>query len=597
MSTTERTESDDTRLRALLHECERAQASGDHRRGAEQAAEAVELAERLGHRALAAEALLSLGMHRFRLGENEACLSALHRALALFTELEDLRGQSSALNGMVMAYHELGLQEDAMAAATRSLEAAKESKDPLTLAWAYNRAGLGHAAVGNIEEGLASMEFALNLAAEAEDQPAVFSALNNLVDDLNILARKLLDEGRREEAQARIRRALELAPQAVDISLDTGNRHSTAIIMTGYGQALALDGQAEKALEMLGQAEELAQQQGYRPVLLEARHIRARLQLDRGETGEAIEQYRSVLDDAEAAHDGLIQSDAHWSLYRAHKERGEYREALAHHEAYYELEREQQSQLARTRARILSSHLELDRAQLEARRATLEAELERSRTRQLEAQARALRQETEALTRRADEDGLTGLWNRRYIEHELPRLLEDSGVRDEWVSIAFVDADHFKSVNDRFGHLVGDDVLRHLAEVLRANVRPTDVVARLGGEEFVVLLPGAGPGAAVDLGQRLCDAVRGADWSVMAATEPRSTDHVASDGAPNGVGLTVSVGVAACVPTAAAGPALDAAVATLLRRADAALYEAKRAGRDRVVLAEDEAGVGSGSSV
>ncbi|HLK44811.1 MAG TPA: diguanylate cyclase, partial [Acidimicrobiales bacterium] len=315
----------------------------------------------------------------------------------------------------------------------------------------------------------------------------------------------------------------------------------------------------------------LARAEGYRPVTLEVRHVRARLELARGDVRGAIEQYEGLLSDAESAHDALVTLDAHLALSRAHKQLGEFREALEHFERYHELEHEQQSQLARTRARMLSTHLELDRAQLEARRATLEVELERSRARELEAQAVALRRETETLTRRADEDGLTGLWNRRHVEHELPRMMREAAVRREPISVAFVDADHFKSINDRFGHMVGDDVLRQLADVLRSHVRPTDVVARLGGEEFVVLLPGAAADDAVVLGQRLCDAVRGVDWS---------------DTAP-GSRPTVSVGVAVATPVPMTPRELDREVAGLLERADGALYQAKRAGRDRVVLARE----------
>jgi diguanylate cyclase (GGDEF)-like protein len=148
-------------------------------------------------------------------------------------------------------------------------------------------------------------------------------------------------------------------------------------------------------------------------------------------------------------------------------------------------------------------------------------------------------------------------------------MMRDVAVRREPISVAFVDADHFKSINDQFGHMVGDDVLRHLADVLRSHVRPTDVVARLGGEEFVVLLPGAAADAAVVLGQRLCDAVRDANWSELAP----------------GSAPTVSVGIAVVTPVPMTSRELEAEVAALLERADGALYQAKRAGRDRVVLA------------
>jgi diguanylate cyclase (GGDEF)-like protein len=558
------------RLDELLAASEEARRMGEHASGARQAREAAGLAEELGLPALEAGAYSLLATHQFRLGENEASLGTLHRALALYTELDDSRGISHSLNGMVMAYHELGLQEEALECAARSLDAAKQSGDPVTLAWAYNRAGLGHGAVGNLSEGISSLEFAVELAREAGDEEAIFAALNNLVEDLNSLARNLLDSGEREHARERMSRALELGREALELARRSHNWHRVAIILLSHGSTLSLIGEHDRAREALEEAEDIAKTRGYRPVILSARYSKARLELDRGQLRRAISEFRALLGDVEAARDGLLLLDIHHVLYRAYKQLREFQEALEHHERYTAIEREQKSQQAQTRARILSAQLELDRAQLEARRATLEAEIERSRTRELEAQAVALRRQTEALTRRADEDTLTGLWNRRHVEQELPRLMREAAARGEPVSVVFVDADHFKSINDRFGHLVGDQVLRSLADVLRSHVRPTDVVARLGGEEFIVLLPGASDAAAVALGQRLCDAVRETDWGQM------TPGHVPS----------VSVGVAATMPPPATGRELERQVATLLGRADEALYAAKRAGRDRVVLAD-----------
>jgi diguanylate cyclase len=557
------------RLVRLLAASERSLTVGEHGPGRSEAREAVTLAELHGSAAAQADALMLLATHEMRLGEMESSLAALHRALTLFTELADLKRISAALNGMVMAYYNLGLQEEALEHASRSLEAAKQSGDPYTLAWAYNRAGLGHAAVGNIAEGIVSLEFALSLAREIGDEETIFAALNNLMEDLNALSRQLIDEGAQAEAQERIARALELGPEALEIARNSDSPYEEAIILLTYGQTLAIAGRHDEALAVIVEGEQRADRGGYRPLLIEARYKKARLELARGELEHAVEHYEALLTETDPGRDALVLVEIHLDLWRAYKSLGRYREALEHHEHFHELEREQQSQLAKTRARVLSTHLDLDRAQVEARRANLEAEIERSRTRELEAQALALREERELLTRRADQDGLTGLWNRRHVETELPRLIREASVRREPISVAYVDADHFKSINDRYGHLAGDDVLRRLADVLSANVRPTDVVARVGGEEFVVLLPGASPDSASVLGERLCDAVRDTTWEDIA----------------DGCTLTVSVGVATRPPHGLLTPDVERDVAELLGRADEALYSAKRAGRDQVVLA------------
>jgi diguanylate cyclase (GGDEF)-like protein len=131
------------------------------------------------------------------------------------------------------------------------------------------------------------------------------------------------------------------------------------------------------------------------------------------------------------------------------------------------------------------------------------------------------------------------------------------------VSVLVFDLDHFKSINDRFGHAVGDDTLRLFAATARANVRATDVLARLGGEEFVAILPGGSAEAAM-VGERLRAAFQ------AAAVEISSRK----------IGATVSIGVA----TAAAPAQID----PMLVHADMALYSAKKNGRNRVELAESD---------
>ncbi|APZ42406.1 diguanylate cyclase [Acidihalobacter ferrooxydans] len=163
------------------------------------------------------------------------------------------------------------------------------------------------------------------------------------------------------------------------------------------------------------------------------------------------------------------------------------------------------------------------------------------------------------LVRLAESDPLTGLANRRVFDQTLAR--EHTRLRRGCpaLSLALLDLDHFKRVNDRFGHAVGDRVLVRLAQVLCETARETDMPARLGGEEFGVLLPDTGLAAAEVFAERLREALHRADWPIPE--------------------VTASIGVAALC---------DASVSTesLYRAADQALYAAKGAGRDRVMLAD-----------
>jgi diguanylate cyclase len=166
----------------------------------------------------------------------------------------------------------------------------------------------------------------------------------------------------------------------------------------------------------------------------------------------------------------------------------------------------------------------------------------------------------------SDHDMLTGLLSRRPMEHLL--LAESQRQRrfGQRFALLSIDIDHFKRINDSCGHAAGDAVLQRVAEALRAGARDIDSVARMGGEEFCVLLPGADVAGADSVAMRLLETVRG-------------LHHPEIEGAP----VTISIGLAVMeAPTEA--------IQALQRRLDQALYSAKAAGRDRVERAAPAAG-------
>lgn len=156
-------------------------------------------------------------------------------------------------------------------------------------------------------------------------------------------------------------------------------------------------------------------------------------------------------------------------------------------------------------------------------------------------------------------DSLTGLANHRAFRDALAKRMSEARRHGGSVSILFCDLDHFKAVNDRFGHAAGDQLLQRVSEALRAAARTEDVVARYGGDEIALLLPGTGRFGALDLARRL-------------RTQVRSVDA--------GMGIDLTVGVAV-FPEDAAEPE------ALIARADAAMYAGKRLGGGRVVLASE----------
>jgi diguanylate cyclase (GGDEF)-like protein len=255
-------------------------------------------------------------------------------------------------------------------------------------------------------------------------------------------------------------------------------------------------------------------------------------------------------------------------------------EAVLEAEASYE----RVSQLERKRAELESARLELERktrdleeeasalaaANAEAVSLVLEKE---SSLEQMASAAHRAKEERDALQGKVFVDELTGLFNHRYFREQIK--FEDARARryGRTLSLVFVDLDHFKQVNDTYGHVVGDHVLQHVADLMQAQLRASDIPVRVGsepvpirygGEELVVILPETDLAGGVAIAER-----------IRVAAE---ADLFRAPGVEVPIRLTLSAGVACMRPQ-------DAEAWDVVRRADEALYRAKAGGRNRVEVA------------
>jgi len=174
-----------------------------------------------------------------------------------------------------------------------------------------------------------------------------------------------------------------------------------------------------------------------------------------------------------------------------------------------------------------------------------------------------LRNSVKASIEMAITDSLTGLYNRRYLETHLTHMIDHYVNRGKVLSVLAVDVDFFKSINDTHGHDAGDKVLQELAQRLRDHTRSIDLCCRIGGEEFIVVLPNTDVVTAEKIGERLRKAVASKSFTI---------------GPPPLVPVTISAGLATL-------SGLSDSLEKLLKRADSALYQAKREGRNRIVKA------------
>lgn len=258
-----------------------------------------------------------------------------------------------------------------------------------------------------------------------------------------------------------------------------------------------------------------------------------------GRHEEAVRRMQQLLAELGPDGPGQTQIRAHGAAYRAHKALGRHEQALRHFEAAEWMERQRTISQLQSQSRLFVTRSEVERARRDA---------QRQRARAAEFAQHAVR------------DPLTGIGNRRHLDQQFTGLVEEAERLQRPLAVALLDVDHFKQINDSHGHQMGDRVLVALAQLLAENVRSHDVLARMGGEEFVIVLPDMAHERAMEVCARLAERIRSHSWP---------------PGGPARV--TVSIGVAGCSAGQPADPV------ELLQRADEALYEAKRCGRDRVM--------------
>jgi diguanylate cyclase (GGDEF)-like protein len=276
------------------------------------------------------------------------------------------------------------------------------------------------------------------------------------------------------------------------------------------------------------------------------------MHLARGENSVARRLLAELLAEPATAETVSTSLRAYYGLYLAHRADGDAAEALRALEAYRRIETQRTLLQLKARSEIMVTRLEAD-------------ENERRGLEHAHGIVQAHESRTVALERMAHEDELTGLGNRRALDLNLPGMVAAALSAHKPLTVMVLDLDHFKQVNDEFGHAVGDKVLVQIARILGDQTRPSDLVNRTGGEEFVLVLPGMSQCDAFDMCERLRRRVSDFPWGTIASN----------------LTVTMSAGIACA-------PAYDAAM--LLERADLAMYLAKNAGRNRVAVAPAVAG-------
>ncbi|UBV43924.1 EAL domain-containing protein [Deinococcus taeanensis] len=463
------------------------------------------LAVQVQDRPLEARVLNGLGLGYDRTGQYSRALEAYLQSLRITQEIGDRTGSFRALNNLASLYSDTGNLTQALAFHEQALQIAEALREPVMLASSMTHLLLIHDRLGHPDDVLALAEEHLNLIQEV-GPPRWTSTAQECV------ASALLARGRAPEA-------LSVALVNLDAARARQDHEGTCRLATAGARALLALNRPDEAEPLLHESLTLSREVGSRPVEIRALE----------------------------------------SLAALHELRGEHQQALTVARQHFVLERQLHAHEVDARSHLLTAEIRLELL-------NREAEIERLRNVELARANQQLQETQQVLLHRATHDPLTGVSNRAHfhqVTHDTLSSLSDG----ELAALIFIDLDGFKRVNDTLGHPAGDNLLQQVARRLQGAVRSSDLVGRMGGDEFTVLLRRVTVRQDVTLvAQKLADAL----------AEPFTL------GGQN-VNLTASVGCAVAPDDGRDAEALQ-------QHADMAMYRVKRSGGNRVLHFESGMG-------
>ncbi|GAB4191056.1 MAG: hypothetical protein OHK0022_04430 [Roseiflexaceae bacterium] len=512
--------------RALAALGQLAHSQSDFQTAAEALSEANRLLGPLSDPDLRLLALEQLARTRYRQGDLVSTFRLTNELLPLAQQVENLRYEVHAYELMAMIYGSLGQQQISTTWFERTIALAR-------------RAGMAENAIN------AAHNIAYNEVVQGQEWLLLGEAQLGRTAFLRALEYWGSIPDTPEQHAVGLRRALRLGNQA--------RAH------------LGL-GQIEQARALVEQQRAVGERLGDRWVLAINQLLTGRVLHAQGDPVGAVEVLREALVAAEAVEVPEQIIEIHEALAAAYTDMGAHAAALAHFRRFYQIDARMKCMRFEQQVSFYAAQAEVEKARLEAEaartRSALLEQIVHERTHALEqqqAQLAEIERLHHQLREQAVRDQLTGLFNRRYLETTLEHELAEGRRGGHPVSIVMIDLDHFKQVNDLYGHAAGDQVLRTFGALAQSLLRSGDVACRYGGEEFMLVLPGVSVEAAGVQAEQIRDAM--AQTSIQVDGDPLFT--------------TISCGVA-CAPEH--GLTLDA----LLIAVDRALYAAKAAGRNCV---------------
>lgn len=444
-----------------------------------------------------------------------------------------------ALHGLGRTFVVFGELGSALEYCEKAMQLARECGEVRKFPKVLLTFGLIFAKTGQFERCIAINREAAESATILGDKRFLALALNNLADTLISWYLALREESGLFRVEL-LDEAVRHAQASIQVVQQTGIIRSELMVAETLAHALEQKGNYGAALTYLEETLQRLQGHGFVKEMLDIHMRKGALLFRLGRVQDGIDELLSTRLAALKLGNYPHLADLLKDLCEAQEAQGDFKAALASMREYHSVILKQRDYRAQISAQIYAAKMDLERAQKEV-------ESHKNRVSQLEDFNRSL-------TMQAHEDTLTGLPNRRALEESMLLRLQAPQV-----DFAFImcDIDFFKKVNDEYSHLIGDDVLRLIGTLIKDCLRSNDMAARIGGEEFALVLDHCNHLKLLEACNRIRRIVESFSW-----------DNVAQ-----GLHITMSFGVTLCT----SGDTLK----SLMERADSALYSAKRNGRNR----------------
>ncbi len=536
--------------------------------------------------------MLSLCHHILADQQSPEIMETAEQAARLFENLKDAQGAARAYNLIANIHHRQNRYTEAFTYYNKSLILRRESGDQSGVAGSLNNIALIYIDVAQYADALENLYQCLEIAEASGDKRSAAYALANI-------AKTLIEMGNPLEARGHVLRALKMnhgsgdrafdgtlfqdlgkleaelgerkasmrhLRHSLEIARQIGNRHDEGLAVFGLGWSLQHFKQYTRARKVLHEALEIITGTAERSTMAHVLQTLGENELKQEHYVPAIEYLVQALEIATEVQSQQLSAKIHQLLSQAYEHLGDLHRALNHFKEYDATWRHIYSQETSRRVEALLARAEIVRAQQDA-------EIQRQKSNELsrklsvveaadkqkEELLKKLALQAEMLEQLAREDGLTGIFNRRWLDIQITREFERARRFNHPLSIAILDLDNFKKVNDTFSHLVGDQVLRATAKLLREYCRSVDVIGRYGGEEFMIILVETSQEQARAICEKLCRGIEAYPWDSIL---------------PQLSGITASIGLS--------NNAGQSTPEKMVAAADEQLYRAKRTGKNLV---------------